>query len=209
MPANVSEKARPIVIAGLAKLVEEVKKYAAPMYAPTAGAARCERPVRTSAKITSTRPAVATTSARRCGQSARSFVLHAIAGAPNIMFARIAPPMHPTICAGMYAAVIATPLRCRSASTIETDRVEVGAGDGLEDQDEHGQAEGGGERVLEELQPGIGWGEGLRGDAGADDDGSQQGAAEKLAREGASGVRAHDATRSCETRSRAPGTSLK
>src|SRR6516162_1024981 len=31
MPANVSENIRPTVIAGLAKLVEEVKKYAAPM----------------------------------------------------------------------------------------------------------------------------------------------------------------------------------
>ena len=31
MPANVSENIRPMVIAGLAKLVEEVKKYAAPM----------------------------------------------------------------------------------------------------------------------------------------------------------------------------------
>ena len=31
MPAKVSENIRPMVIAGLAKLVEEVKKYAAPM----------------------------------------------------------------------------------------------------------------------------------------------------------------------------------
>ena len=31
MPANVSENIRPTVIAGLAKLAEEVKKYAAPM----------------------------------------------------------------------------------------------------------------------------------------------------------------------------------
>jgi len=31
MPANVSEKIRPIVIAGFAKLAELVKKYAAPM----------------------------------------------------------------------------------------------------------------------------------------------------------------------------------
>ena len=31
MPAKVSENMRPTVIAGLAKLVEEVKKYAAPM----------------------------------------------------------------------------------------------------------------------------------------------------------------------------------
>ena len=31
IPAKLLEKIRPIVIAGLAKLVEEVKKYAAPM----------------------------------------------------------------------------------------------------------------------------------------------------------------------------------
>jgi hypothetical protein len=31
MPAKVAENIRPAVIAGLAKLVEEVKKYAAPM----------------------------------------------------------------------------------------------------------------------------------------------------------------------------------
>ena len=31
MPAKVSENIRPMVIAGLAKLVEEVKKYAAPI----------------------------------------------------------------------------------------------------------------------------------------------------------------------------------
>ena len=31
IPAKVSENIRPIVIAGLAKLVEEVKKYAAPI----------------------------------------------------------------------------------------------------------------------------------------------------------------------------------
>ena len=31
IPAKVSENMRPMVIAGLAKLVEEVKKYAAPM----------------------------------------------------------------------------------------------------------------------------------------------------------------------------------
>ena len=41
MPAKVAENIRPTVIAGLAKLVEDVKKYAAPIYAPTAaGSAR-------------------------------------------------------------------------------------------------------------------------------------------------------------------------
>ncbi len=39
IPANVLENIRPMVMAGLAKLVELVKKYAAPMYTPTAGGA--------------------------------------------------------------------------------------------------------------------------------------------------------------------------
>ena len=58
-------------------------------------------------------------------------------------------------------------------------------------------------------QTGIRRRQGLRGDAGADDDRSQERAAEELAGEGASGVRTHDAMSSCETRSSAPGTSLK
>ena len=44
---------------------DDVNQYAAPMYAPTAGAASAPRPVRARAKMTSTRPAVATTSASR------------------------------------------------------------------------------------------------------------------------------------------------
>ena len=86
----------------------------------------------------------------------------------------------------------------------------MGAGHGLEDQDQYGQAEGGGERVLERAAARYPTGDRrLRGDARADDDRGEQRAAEELAGEGASGVRAHDATRSCETRSSAPGTSLK
>ena len=66
MPAKVSEKMRPTVTAGLANDVELVNQYAAPMYAPTAGAASAPRPLRTSAKISATRNVVATTSATRC-----------------------------------------------------------------------------------------------------------------------------------------------
>ena len=65
MPAKVSVKRRPMVTAGLANEVEEVNQYAAPMYAPTAGATAVARPVRTRAKMTSTTPAVATTSPTR------------------------------------------------------------------------------------------------------------------------------------------------
>jgi vacuolar iron transporter family protein len=56
IPAKVSENIRPTVMAGLAKLVEDVKKYAAPIYAPTAAGADRLRPERASAKITRDQP---------------------------------------------------------------------------------------------------------------------------------------------------------
>ena len=61
IPANVSENIRDTVTAGFAKLVDEVKKYAAPMYAPTATAITTPflRGIR---KITISRPSVAITS---------------------------------------------------------------------------------------------------------------------------------------------------
>src|SRR6185503_10051676 len=62
MPANVSESVRATVTAGLAKLVDDVKKYAPVMYAPTANGAEDERPARTTPKITRSKPKVATTS---------------------------------------------------------------------------------------------------------------------------------------------------
>ena len=65
IPANVFENRRPTVMAGLAKLVELVKKYAAPMYAPTAAGVKLGRRDRASPKITSKRPTVATTSPSR------------------------------------------------------------------------------------------------------------------------------------------------
>ena len=71
MPANVSENIRPTVIAGLAKLVELVKKYAAPMYAPTAAGALRVRPLRARAKMTRTSPSVATISERKWAGEAR------------------------------------------------------------------------------------------------------------------------------------------
>src|ERR1700738_4390523 len=71
MPAKVAENIRPTVIAGLAKLVEDVKKYAAPIYAPTAAGADRARPDRASAKITTMSPKVATTSDRKCAGVAR------------------------------------------------------------------------------------------------------------------------------------------
>ena len=98
MPANVSEKIRPTVTAGLAKEVELVNQYAAPMYAPTAGAASAPRPERTRAKISNTSPAVATTSPTSSPVPVRSVVARP-ASTSNIAFASSAPPIPPAHCA--------------------------------------------------------------------------------------------------------------
>jgi hypothetical protein len=95
IPAKVLENIRPIVMAGLAKLVELVKKYAAPMYAPTAAAALRDRPLRAREKITSISPRVATTSERKCAGVDRWWVEMAIAALENIRLATTAPPTQP------------------------------------------------------------------------------------------------------------------
>ncbi len=84
-----------MVIAGFAKLVELVKKYAAPMYAPTAAGMTVARLVRASEKITSISPSVAIVSARKCAGVARWWVEMLIAALANMTFAVIAPRMHP------------------------------------------------------------------------------------------------------------------
>src|SRR4029077_15941395 len=86
IPANVSENIRPMVIAGLAKLVEEVNQYAAPIYAPTAAGADRARPDRARAKITSSSPAVAMISDRKCAGVARCLAETLTAGSANIRF---------------------------------------------------------------------------------------------------------------------------
>src|SRR5271167_1925997 len=100
MPAKVLEKTRPTVMAGFAKLVELVKKYAAAMYAPTAAGAAAPRRVRVSEKITRIRPSVAMTSAKSCAPVARCLVEIDTKAFSNIAFATIAPVMQPAICAG-------------------------------------------------------------------------------------------------------------
>ena len=61
IPANVFERLRATVIAGLAKLVDEVNQYAAVMYAPTANGTAPGR-VFEQPKMTSSSPAVASAS---------------------------------------------------------------------------------------------------------------------------------------------------
>src|SRR5260370_39126106 len=87
MPAKVSLTVRPMVTAGLAKLVELVKKYAPPMYAPTARGATVARPERTTPKMTTTRPKVATTSASQSGPDARVLADASNLGRANMAWA--------------------------------------------------------------------------------------------------------------------------
>ena len=101
MPAKVSVRDRPMVTAGLAKDVDDVKKYAAPIHAGTSAGPRLPRPVRVSAPMTSSRPAVATTSPSQMLPPVRTFAEAVTAGSENIRFARIAPAHAPAICTTM------------------------------------------------------------------------------------------------------------
>ena len=94
IPAKVSENIRATVTAGLAKLVDDVKKYAAPMYAPTAGATTIpfRRGIR---NMTDSRPRVAITSASHKSGPLRTFVDQFTAGSANIRLASIVPAMPP------------------------------------------------------------------------------------------------------------------
>ena len=58
------------------------------------------RPVRASAKITSSSPAVAITSEKACAPDARSLVETVTACRPNIKLAATAPVTHPATWAG-------------------------------------------------------------------------------------------------------------
>jgi hypothetical protein len=91
----VSLNARPMVTAGLANDVDDVAQYAAPIHPATATGASAPRPDRASAKMTRTRPAVATTSPiHRCGAE-RAVLETETAGRANIRLASTAPPTAP------------------------------------------------------------------------------------------------------------------
>src|ERR1700760_485841 len=91
MPAKVSEIIRRTGTAGLAKDVELVNQYAAPMYAPTAVADSAARPVLARVMMSAISPAVATTSPMRWPTVNRSLVEISNAARSNMMLARIAP----------------------------------------------------------------------------------------------------------------------
>src|SRR4051812_47248287 len=87
MPANESVNMRPMVTAGLAKLVDDVNQYAAPMYAPTANGAALDRPVRTTPKITKSSPSVATISPSHRPPPERTSVDHSTPPRSNMRLA--------------------------------------------------------------------------------------------------------------------------
>jgi len=117
MPAKVFDKLRANVTAGLAKLVDEVKKYAPPMYAATANGAADARPERTTPKMTSRRPMVATTSLTHRPAPLRAWVDNSTAGNENITLATTAPTTPPSTWATQYteASAVLRPPNTRSA----------------------------------------------------------------------------------------------
>ena len=146
---------RPIAIAGLAKLVELVKKYAAPMYAPTAAGVAWLRLVRARAKMTRSSPRVATISEKKCGPVARCLVDQLTAGRENITFAATAPAMHPANLRGQIGHGVA-PAQTAERGIDEGDhRVEVRAGDSTEHQDDGVEPSCGGRGILEELEANV------------------------------------------------------
>ena len=182
---------RPTVIAGFAKLVELVKKYAEPMYAPTAAGANAPRLVRASEKITSSRPSVAITSANRCAGDARCLVEMLTAASANIPFATIAPTMQPPTWAGHVGERVAPAEAAEARVDERHDRVEMTARHGPEHQDDREQPGGGRRRVLEQLETDVAGGEALRGDPRADHDRGQERGAEQLGEQSPSEVAAH------------------
>jgi hypothetical protein len=95
IPAKEFEKVRATVTAGLAKLVEEVKKYAPAMYAATASATHCSLRDLTIPIITIRRPKVAIISDNQISHPVRCFVDQFIMSSSNIRFAAIAPDIAP------------------------------------------------------------------------------------------------------------------
>ena len=103
MPAKVSDSVLATLTIGLAKLVDEVKKYAPPIHTPTDTATTYGLPCRTAPWITSRSPIVATTSDTSSGHDERSFSEKKTAPRPvwseNITLVRMVPTQPPPRCA--------------------------------------------------------------------------------------------------------------
>ena len=179
IPANVFEK-RPTVMAGLAKLVELVKKYARTDVGTDRGRRCGRRPERAKAKITSSSPSVATTSERKWAGDARCFVEMLDRGPGEHDVGHDGPADAPGDLGRQVGGGVAPRHAPKRGIDEGDDRVEVAARDRAEHQDDREQARGGRRGVLEQLQARMAGRELLRRDARPDDERSQEGAAEEL-----------------------------
>jgi hypothetical protein len=107
MPVNVSERTRATVTAGLAKLVDDVKKCALPMNAPMANAAAPGLDERSTPNATRIKPEVATTSPSKRPPPGRLSCDSSTAGSENMRFAMAAPAIAPATCARTWASASA------------------------------------------------------------------------------------------------------
>lgn len=96
-----SEKTRPIVTAGFAKEVEEVKMWPANIHAATEAAIRCDFSNCTKSRIKRTSPNVATTSPKKVPAENLPVALISSQGTSNMRFASTAPEIAPTTCEAM------------------------------------------------------------------------------------------------------------
>ena len=180
IPAKVAENIRPTVMAGLAKLVEDVKKYAAPIYAPTAAGAD-RRPSRAGQRedhqdqpeggdhlgqeMRGRGPVLRGDTDRRLGEhQVRQDRADDAAGHLRGQVGRGVAPAQPA------------ERRIRERHH----RVEMGAGHRPEHQDDGEQPRRRRRRVLQQLQARGARGQALRGDPRADHDRGQEAAAEEL-----------------------------
>ena len=97
-----AEKDRAKVIAGLAKLVETVEKYAEPIHAGTRYAIALLRPCSMDKRMMSNKTAVAINSPRKLALVARLIVDKTATSLVNIRLARIVPETPPMNCALKY-----------------------------------------------------------------------------------------------------------
>ena len=125
-------------------------------------------------------PRVATISERKWAAVARWWVEIDTAALENIRLATTAPADAAGHLGGQIRAGVA-PAQPAEGGVDEGDhRVEMRPRDRAEHQDDGVEPGGGGRRVLEQLEPDVARRELLGGDARADDDGGQEGAAEQL-----------------------------
>ena len=113
--ANEFDKDRPIAAAGLAKLVDDVKKYAPPIQIPPAKVTTVARAVRTQPWMTRSSPMVASTSENHSAPGERTPV-ERTTGGESMTFAQMAPRQPPTIWATTWsrASLVLTVPRRRS-----------------------------------------------------------------------------------------------